>query len=52
MRYSLALLLFIMPLSGEGLAENEANTEEGKAETRSLMLLEHLDPAIPEVTSP
>ena len=38
-----------MSSSGEDLAENEANTEVSRAETRFLMLSEHLDPAKPEV---
>lgn len=49
LRYSLALLLLSMSSSGEDLAENEANTEVSRAETRFLMLSEHLDPAKPEV---
>lgn len=46
------VLLVITPRPGEGLAENEANTEENTAESRFLIPFEHLDPAIPEVTSP
>lgn len=46
------VLLVVTPRPGEGLAENEANTEENTAESRFLIPFEHLDPAIPEVTSP